>query len=125
MLGASCSIFSSDDADDPNVPSDRVIVDAPIDGIEIAVLESFPPQYLVQIKSGLPSGCAEYESAGLVGRDGNTIRIRVTNTMPADDPPCDMSYRTHESAVNIGSDFTSGVTYTVAVNDKTKDFTAQ
>lgn len=118
-VAAGCGWFGGDDEDG------RVVVDAPIDRVDIAILKSNPPQYDVLIASGLPSGCAQYDATTLLGRDGDTVRIRVTNTMPKGDLDCTAIYGTHESTVHLGSDFTMGVTYTVDVNGTTKTFTAQ
>ena len=78
------------------------------------------------ITSGLPSGCAVFDKAEVTSRSGNTITVRVTNTVP-DDPnvACTAIYGTKETTVGLGSDFTSGETYTVNVNDKSIDFAAQ
>jgi hypothetical protein len=102
------------------------IEDAPIDGLDVLTLESFPPQYNLVVTSGLPSGCAVFDKAEITGRGGNTITVRVTNIMP-DDPNvvCTAIYGIKETTVGLGSDFTSGQTYTVNVNDKSIDFTAQ
>lgn len=88
--------------------------------------ESFPPQYFVQITSGLPSGCAAFEEI-TTERDGNTIRITVWNTVPAADEPiaCTAIYGFVENSVALGTGFTSGETYTVDVNDVTETFVAQ
>ncbi|MGE3075369.1 MAG: hypothetical protein AB7N24_16560 [Dehalococcoidia bacterium] len=110
----------------PGGDGDRKVVDAPIDGLDILVRESFPPGYTAHILSGLPTGCARFDAATLVGRSGTTITIRVTNTEPTDTHiACTAIYGTHESNVDLGQDFTSGTTYTVRVNDKTKTFVAQ
>lgn len=124
-LAATCG--GDDDREPPVTPTPGLkIVDAPIDGLDIIVRESFPPQYAVHIVSGLPSGCAKFDKAEVTGRSGNEITVHVTNTLP-DDPniACTAIYGTHESTVELGSDFTSGTTYTVRVNDKSVDFTAQ
>jgi hypothetical protein len=110
----------------PTATPGRIIVDAPIDELELVIRESFPPQYSARIVSGLPSGCAQFESATITNRSGNEITIRVTNTMP-DDPnvACTAIYGTKETFIDLGSEFTSGQAYTVRVNDKTLEFVAQ
>lgn len=124
VLGAACSL--GPDGDGGGTSSDRKVVPAPIDNLSILVRESFPPQYAVQITSGLPSGCAQFHEAKLLGRTGNTITITVTNTLPADpEIVCTAIYGTHESTVELGSDFISGQQYTVDVNGTTTTFTAQ
>ena len=105
--------------------ADRKFELAPIDGAEIVVRESAPPQYAVHITSGLPSGCAEFADA-TASRTGDEITITVRNTLPADARiACTQIYGTHEATVELGSDFVRGTTYRVHVNDKTIEFTAQ
>lgn len=99
-------------------------VAAPIDGLDVLVLESSPPQYMLHIRAGLPSGCAKQDSHSM-SRAGAWINVKVLNSMPAGDPPCTMIYGTYELNINLGTDFQSGSTYTVQVNDKTTTFTAR
>lgn len=106
--------------------SDRVVVDSPIDELDVLMRESMPVQYAAVITSGLPSGCAEFDKAEITGREGTTITIRVTHTMPADEnTACTMIYGYQESVVELGTDFVSGTEYTVKVNDKETTFVAQ
>lgn len=121
-----CAVFRADGGDEKPVEV-RVEVEAPIESVDVLTLESFPPQYMVHIVSGLPNGCAEYERTELLSRDTDTFHIRVTNTMPEDpETACDLVYRTHESNLNLGSaNFVSGTTYTVDVNGTKTTFVAQ
>ncbi|MGE0057669.1 MAG: hypothetical protein AB7T32_06770 [Dehalococcoidia bacterium] len=99
-------------------------MEAPIDGLDIAVMESFPAQYLLQIEAGLPNGCAEkggYEAT----RSGTTINVKVYYATPTAGGICTMIYGIYELNINLGSDYVSGQTYTVNVNDKTMTFKAQ
>lgn len=109
------------------LPSDhpRVEVPAPIDALEVLIRESFPPQYSLQIVSGLPSGCAAFERIE-VERDGNTFNVDVINTMPEPNSniACTMIYGTMEHAVALEG-IESGVEYTVNVNDQTTTFVGQ
>lgn len=100
-------------------------VPAPIDAVDIRVMESFPPQYMLHVVSGLPSGCARFERY-VVDRKGDTIEVTVTNLVPADENVvCTAIYGQVESNIPLGSDFQSGKTYTVKVNDVIKTFVAQ
>ncbi|MCH8825828.1 MAG: hypothetical protein IIB16_02635 [Chloroflexi bacterium] len=102
-------------------------VPAPIESVEINIAESFPPQYFVAIKSGLPSGCAEFRGYD-VSREGNTVNIEVTNLEPAPGQliACTAIYGYHDTNINLGSDFTGGETYSVVVNGLvTETFVAQ
>jgi hypothetical protein len=105
-------------------PGGRHTVTAPIDGLDVLVLESFPPQYMLNVRAGLPGGCARQDSHS-VSRVGDTITVTVLNSMPNGDPPCTKIYGTYELNINLGSDFISGSTYTVHVNDQTTTFRAQ
>ena len=132
-LGVACSaIAASCDDEAGSTPSPGGswsavrIEDAPIDDLEVLVLESFPVQYNLRIVSGLPSGCAVFDKAEVTGRSGNEVTVRVTNTLP-DDPnvACTAIYGTKETTLALGTDFVSGMTYTVNVNGDTIGFTAQ
>jgi len=105
---------------------ERVEELAPIEEINVLFLESFPVQYRLDVTSGLPSGCAAFESIE-VEQDGTTFNVTVLNTMPAPDQEvaCTMIYGYHESTVDLGTGLESGTEYTVNVNDKTTTFVAQ
>lgn len=106
------------------LPAGTNRVEAPIDDLSIAVMDSYPPQYLLQIKAGLPSGCAQkagYEAQ----RSGNTITVKVYNSMPQGAVACTMIYGMYDVNINLGSDYVPGQTYTVLVNDKQMTFKAQ
>lgn len=105
---------------------ERVEELAPIEEMQVQFLESFPVQYRLDVTSGLPSGCAEFESIE-VEQDGTTFNVTVTNTVPApnQDIACTMIYGYHESTVDLGTGLESGTEYTVHVNDKTTTFVAQ
>ena len=107
----------------PSLPADRHPEPAPIDGLDIRVAESFPPQYFLNIKAGLPSGCAQ-KYTNSVSRSGDVITVEVLNSMPQN-TICTAIYGMYELNIPLGSSFDSGKTYTVKVNDKTTTFTAQ
>jgi hypothetical protein len=100
------------------------LVRAPIDAAAVRTLESAPPQYVVHVTSGLPSGCAK-ASGYEVERKGDVIDIRVFNAMPTDQRPCTMIYGIHEFDVALGGGFTAGHVYTVQVNDRQVTFTGE
>lgn len=108
-----------DDVDTPPADPGYEVVEvlAPIESVQILILESFPEQYVVQVVSGLPSGCATY-SHNVVSRDGTTINIEIYNTVPAPDQliVCTAIYGIHDENISLGSDFDRGVEYTVLVN---------
>ena len=104
----------------PSAPG-RQTVPAPIDDLGVVIRESLPPQVTLNIKAGLPSGCAQRESHS-VSRSGDTFTVRVLNSLPTGDVACTMIYGSYELAIDLGSDFRVGGTYTVTVNDKSTTF---
>lgn len=102
------------------------LVPAPIESIDVQILESFPVQYRVAITSGLPDACTEFDSWE-VHRDGDTVRIDLRNRVPSEPMMCALVYRIehHSIAIGNGNDFKAGSTITVQVNDRTATFTAQ
>ena len=102
-------------------PEARRTVPAPIDGLEVVMRESAPPQVSLKITAGLPSGCAQAHSHRLT-RSGNAFTVTVLNSLPTGDPICTMIYGSYVLTVDLGSDFAAGQTYTVHVNDKSTSF---
>lgn len=130
-LGALALLGACSDRDpSPNPqpsPTYRTKIElAPIDNLELIIRESFPPQYAIKITSGLPSGCHEFDRAVSEGWRDNTLTIRVTNIAP-DDPAvaCDTLYRFVDTVVELGTAFVPRERYTIQVNNKSLDFTAQ
>jgi hypothetical protein len=105
-------------------PPARQAVPAPIDGLDVRVLESSPPQYVLSVRAGLPSGCAEKNRHEL-RRSAETVVVTVLNWMPAGNQACTLIYGSYELSIDLGSDFRRGTTYQVNVNDKTTTFVAQ
>ena len=88
---------------------------APIEEVGVIVAESFPPQIFAAIKGGLADACTTLHEVN-VHRSGNTINIEVTTQRPQG-AICAQVYTTFARNIALGSDFTSGETYTVNVND--------
>lgn len=101
----------------PAPPSDRSLAPAPIDELDVLVRESMPPQVSLRVVAGLPSGCAQRHSHQ-VERAGPVITVTVLNSMPKGEVMCTMIYGTYELMIDLGSDFVSGTTYTIRVNDR-------
>jgi hypothetical protein len=96
---------------------------APIHEVNISIAESYPPQIFVYIKGGLSDGCTTFREAK-VSRDGNNIDIEVTVQRPKN-RVCPAIYTYFEENVALGSDFVSGETYVIQVNDETRTFKMQ
>jgi hypothetical protein len=107
----------------PPVPAGRQRVLAPIDGLDVLVRESFPPQYALQVQAGLPGGCAR-EAGYEISRSGARIEVSVFNSMPAEPTICTMIYGMYRLSIPL-TDLQPGTTYTVVVNDKSTIFTTQ
>ncbi len=99
-------------------PFETVEVLAPIESVQILVLESYPEQFVVQVISGLPSGCAAY-SRYEVTQEGTEIKISVYNTQPAPGEliACTAIYGLNAVDIPLGSEFERRTTYLVHVND--------
>lgn len=106
--------------DEPAFPT--VEVPAPIESVQIVMTKSLPPQYVVMVTSGLPSGCATFHDYD-ISRDGNNVNINMTNLMPAPEAEvmCTLIYGYEETSINLGDDFEEGVTYTLVVNGEERD----
>lgn len=90
---------------------------APIESVQIFTLESYPEQFVVQVISGLPSGCATFDRPD-VTRNGTVVNIDVYNMVPAPGEliACTAMYGIHDENVRLGSDFERGTEFTVVVN---------
>ena len=106
---------------DLNPTPGRQTVPAPIDDVQVVIRESNPPQVTLNVKAGLPSGCAQRESHS-ISRVGDTFTVRVLNSIPNGNVACTMIYGTYELNIDLGRDFRAGGTYTINVNDKTTTF---
>ena len=93
---------------------------APIHEVRVNIAESYPPQVMVYIKGGLADGCTTFHGF-TTERSGNSIDIEVTTQRPKD-AVCPQVYGYFERSVNLGSDFVSGETYIINVNDKSASF---
>jgi hypothetical protein len=100
-----------------------VIRPAPIHEVDIRFAESFPVQVFVYIKGGLSDGCTTFKEVNTTRKD-TIIEIKVS-VQRLQDRECTTIYGYFEQNVALGSDFVSGKTYTVKVNDVTKTFVMQ
>jgi hypothetical protein len=91
--------------------------------VDIRFAESFPVQVFVYIKGGLSDGCTTFKEVNTTRKD--TIIEITVSVQRLQDRECTTIYGYFEQNVALGSDFVSGKTYTVKVNDVTKTFVIQ
>jgi hypothetical protein len=94
---------------------------APIHEVTVSFMESYPVQVGVHIQGGLRDGCTEFHDIEIT-RESDTVNITVTVQHPKD-KVCPAIYGYFEKYINLGSNFTTGTTYTLNVNDFTTTFT--
>ena len=104
--------------------STTVEVAAPIESVAVNIAESDPPQYFLEITSGLSDACHTFDRVE-TDRSGTAITVTVINKVVTGDVMCAQVYETETNSVALGADFEPGTTYTVRVNDEMLDFTAQ
>ena len=104
----------------PQTPGNPEINLAPIHEVRVSLMKSNPPQIGVYIKGGLRDGCTTFHEMEIT-REGSTVNIRVTTQHPRD-VFCPAIYTYFEKDLNLGSDFVTGTTYTLKVNDYTTTF---
>lgn len=116
------------DADDtpPDVPDGRMVVEAPIDDLNLISSAEIPTRYSIAITSGLPNGCAEFHDGRVTSNSGTLITVEITNTVPSDpNVVCTEVYGTHQSLLDLGSGYIPGTLYTVRVNTGEVTFTPE
>jgi hypothetical protein len=101
----------------PGAGSDMTEVQAPIEMVEIWIIEGNEDLAQLVIVSGIPNGCVRYHET-VVSQEGGAIASTVTNLVPADDPyvACTQVYGTNQSHTDLSSDFDPCETYPVQVN---------
>ena len=105
-----------------------IIAESPIESVEVAVLESSPPQYQLRIVSGLPKGssCSRFNGYEIRRGDTNRIEVAITHHEVADTlVACTADYPAVETVVPLGSGFEPGEKYEVRVNSEATSFVAQ
>ena len=104
--------------DPPPVEPFPVEVAAPIEDASVVPPSDVVGDYVLNIISGLPNGCAEFSEYGLE-QEGNAFVVSVNNLVPHPslEMACTEQYGMHEGQISIGSGLVAGETYTVTVND--------
>ena len=95
---------------------------APIHDVEIWADNSSLPQYFADVVSGEPNSCVKFDNYTVTSA-ANTIRVEILN-MEYLGGSCGEIYSYVNHTIPLGSDFVSGTTYTVEVNDVTETLVA-
>jgi hypothetical protein len=94
---------------------------APVESIDLLLMESFPLQVQVLVRGYLPDGCTQIDQIEQV-RTGNVFRIQITTTRPAD-KMCTQIVVPFEESIPLDVVGLPAGTYTVDVNGVTASFT--
>ena len=104
----------------------KVVKESPVESVELVILESFPPQYRINVLSTMSgSSCSQFNGYDVSRPFSNTIHVTVTYLLPAGDVMCTRDIAYAETDIPLGSDFVSKEEYTVVVNGVTETFIAQ
>ncbi len=91
-----------------------------VDSLDILTLESFPVQMRAIVKGNLPDACTTI-SAVSSKRDGNTFKIEIVTTRPAD-ALCAQMLVPFEQSVALDVAGLKAGTYTVVAGDVSETF---
>ncbi|MFA7297890.1 MAG: hypothetical protein WC211_12020 [Dehalococcoidia bacterium] len=95
---------------------------APIEALSVRIAESSPPQLFVDVTTGLPGGCARFDSA-VATRTDAVITLTMWNSMPTGPVACTAIYGYMRHTIALGA-FEPG-TYTLRVNDQSRTVVVQ
>lgn len=102
---------------------------SPIESVEVVTLESDPVLYSLVVVSRLPLGssCSEFDGYTVARRFAGRIDVTVNHLEVVDrNVPCTRDLPAVMTVITLGSDFVSGESYAVVVNDDQEvTFTAQ
>ena len=109
--------------EDPRGDAPKTIrVDAPIDELNLIILESFPVQYRLRVVSGLRNSCESFGGYD-VTLEGTTVQVDFYNFRVEDTSiACAEIYGMVETYVDLGSEFDTGITYTVQAGARSLKF---
>ena len=96
---------------------------APVDSIEIMIMESFPVQVSVRARGDLPDGCTEIDQIA-TSQDGEAFVVVITTLRPADAVCTDALVPFDETVPLDVLDLSAG-TYAVDVNGQNGSFTLE
>jgi hypothetical protein len=93
---------------------------APVENIEILILESFPVQVTVVVRGNLPDGCTTIDKVTVV-QEGNTFQVTITTIRPVG-IECTQALEPFEKVVALDVYGLPAGVYTVDVNGVTDTF---
>ena len=106
-----------------------VVKESPVEGAEILILESAPPQYQLVVVSRLPLGssCSRFNGYDVSRPFSDMIQVKITHLeVSEENVPCTRDLPVVETIIPLGIDFDSGREYTITIGDQeTLTFTAQ
>ena len=115
VLAAACG---GDDTPPDAEFAPRIEVFAPIDVAEVIVKDDGESDYLLRIVSGLPNGCAKYDSVH-VNVETGIITVSVMNTIPEDvRVACTEIYGSHDRTVELQG-LETATDYEIIINSAT------
>ena len=94
-----------------------VEVEAPIEDVTLNIVESDPPQYFLEIVSGLPTTCHILDRNDVNQLPWEEVMVTVVNRVAATGPACAESGETKTTVVPLRSGFRPSETYGGRVND--------
>ena len=123
---AACSAFA--DADQP--PTDLPPTSepdgeglAPVEEIQLQIMESFPIQVAVVVEGYLPDGCTEIDEINQTfDEEASTFFVEITTVRPSD-AVCTQAIVPFEERISLDVRGLPAGTYTVDVNGVTDSFT--
>lgn len=96
---------------------------APVEEIQLQIMESFPIQVAVLVEGYLPDGCTEIDGINQTfNEETNTFFVEITTVRPAD-AVCTQAIVPFEERISLDVRGLPAGTYTVDVNGVTDTFT--
>ena len=99
---------------------DVITGQAPVDSVEVVMLESFPVQVQLNVKGNLPDSCTTLDQVNQ-SRDGNTFNVTIITKRPAG-AMCATVVTPYEKNIPLDVAGLKAGTYTVNVNNATQTF---
>ena len=93
-----------------------------VESVDVAVLESSPPQAAARVKGVVGDGCSELYSSDQV-RSGSTVTVTILRSRPKD-AICTQIARLYDETIRLTGTYPPG-RYVVRVNGVEKAFTTQ